>query len=64
MSTVSERRNRVGSGMMRVNAPFLCVWGWELDPGVLLGKPVIDRGKDLRHYVLHNGIGKQLKSTR
>ena len=33
--------------MMRVNAPLFCVRGRELDLGVLLGEPVIDRGKDL-----------------
>ena len=32
---------------MRVNAPLFCVWGWKLDLGVLLGEPVVDRGKDL-----------------
>ena len=49
--------------MMKVNAPLLCVEGWKLDPSVLLGKPVVDRGEDLRHYVLHNGNGKQHESA-
>ena len=37
----------IWAGGIRVNAPLFCVRGWELNFGVLLGEPVIDRGKDL-----------------
>ena len=50
--------------MMKVNAPLLCVEGWKLDPSILLGKPVVNRGEDLRHYVLYKGISTKALDRR
>ena len=46
----------MGELNMRANSPLFCIRSWEFNLGVLLGKPVVDRRKDLRHYVLHDKV--------